>query len=96
MGEGIEFGLICLFLLIIVCGAFVVFYKHHRKVIDTIEQLTNRAEEIAEGTYDNVILPEGTMKTMETRHLAKALNKMTKRLRIERERVERRNAALTK
>lgn len=91
MGEGIEFGIICLCLLVIVIGAFVVYYKRHQKMVDTIEQLTNRAEEIAEGTYDEVIVPEGTSETI---HLAKALNKMTKRLRIERERVESRKEQL--
>ncbi len=91
MGQGIEFGIICLILLCAVTTVFVIFYRHHKKMITTIDQLIIRAEEIAEGNYDNVILPEGSMETI---HLAKALNKMTKRLNIERERVESRKEQL--
>ena len=91
MGEGIEFGIICLFLLVVVIGAFTAFFKRYQKVLDTIEQLTNQVEEIAEGTYAEVLLPQGTPETI---HLAKTLNKMTKRLRIERERVESRKEQL--
>jgi len=91
MGEGIEFGIICLFLLVVVIGAFTAFFKRYQKVLDTIEQLTNQVEEIAEDTYAEVLLPQGTPETI---HLAKTLNKMTKRLRIERERVESRKEQL--
>ena len=91
MGHEMEFGIICLILLCAVSTAFVLFYNHHKKMVATIEQLIIRAEEIADGTYDNVITSEGPMETI---HLAKALNKMTKRLNIERERVESRKEQL--
>ena len=91
MEQGMEFGLVCLVLLIIVSGAFYYYYQRHIKMVKTIESLTERANEIAEGTYDDIIMPEGTPETI---HLAKALNKMTKRLRIERERVESRKEQL--
>ena len=91
MERGIEFGLVCFSLTIIITTAFIILYRKHKKMIMTIENLTDRAEEIADGTYDDIILPEGTPETI---HLAKALNKMTKRLRIERERVESRKDQL--
>ncbi len=91
MERGIEFGLVCFFMALIIMTAFIVLYKRYQKMIMTIENLIERAEEIAEGTYDDIILAEGTTETI---HLTKALNKMTKRLRIERERVESRKDQL--
>ena len=92
MIEGIEFGIICLMTLLISVTVFCGYYKRHQKLIAIIKQLTKRAEDIAEGIYEDIVLPEETIETM---RLTNALNKMTKRLRIERERVESRKDQLS-
>lgn len=83
MEQDAIYGLLCAVLLL-VTAAFLYLYINHKKMCKAVVYLTEKAEQIAAGEYDELELREGTP---ETKRLAKAVGKMNKRLRIEQERV---------
>lgn len=64
--------------------AMVLVYYQSKRIMEPIEYMTKKSEEIAAGQYNGSILVDGTD---EVARLARSFNKMTKSLRIEQERV---------
>lgn len=76
-------------LCIVVALVLVNFYS--KRVMEPIEYMTLKAEQISNGQYDGNILVDGED---EIARLARSFNKMTKSLRLEQERVIRRKEEL--
>ena len=75
---------VVLMMLVCIGVAFVLVYYQSKRVMEPIEYMTKKSEEIAAGSYDGSIIVDGED---EVARLAKSFNKMTKSLRIEREKV---------
>lgn len=75
---------IAVMILVCIGIAMVLVYYQSKRIMEPIEYMTKKSEEIAEGHYNGSILVDGTD---EVARLAKSFNKMTKSLRIEQERV---------
>ncbi len=85
MEHEIKFYVICCFLLFAIITAFFYLLHLYRKIKAAIEYLTKKAVALEEGRYEDTLI---THDMAEIRYLENVFNKMTKRLRIERDLVE--------